>query len=131
MPIADAHLPLIPAAVVSGAHMDRRIERPSRARWWRIAAVASLMALAVLAWRVMPSTGSTDIAAGDVDSGVIARAPFADYLPVRANVAPAVTTFVGALSGGRSRRCWRRTAASSSRTSRSRRWPTRRSSSTC
>ncbi len=100
MPIAVAQSPPMPAAVASGAHMDRRIGRPPPARWWRVAVVTGLMALAVLAWRVMPSTGSTDIAVGDVEIGKIARAPFADYLPVRANVAPAVTTFVGALSGG-------------------------------
>ncbi len=100
MLIAEAQIPLMLATAVSGAHMDRRVERPPPPRWRRIAVVAALIALTVLAWRLMPSTGSTDIAVADVDIGLVSRAPFADYLPVRANVAPAVTTFVGALSGG-------------------------------
>ncbi|TCQ06527.1 HlyD family efflux transporter periplasmic adaptor subunit [Sphingomonas sp. PP-CC-3A-396] len=100
MLIAEAQIPLMLAAAVTGAHMDRRVERPPPSRWRRFAVAAALIALALLAWRLTPSTGSTDIAVGDVDIGGVSRAPFADYLPVRANVAPAVTTLVGALSGG-------------------------------
>ncbi|MCI1143942.1 biotin/lipoyl-binding protein [Sphingomonas sp. WKB10] len=48
----------------------------------------------------MPASGSTDVAATDIDTGTVERAPFADYLPVRATVAPRVTTLVGVLSGG-------------------------------
>ncbi|MFV0624310.1 efflux RND transporter periplasmic adaptor subunit [Sphingomonas sp. ac-8] len=76
--------------------------RPPRP-WWRrpatiAAAVAVLAALAI--WRLLPAAGSTDVAAADVEIGEAVRAPFADYLPVRATVAPRVTTLVGVLSGG-------------------------------
>jgi HlyD family secretion protein len=85
-----------------GAAMDRRIVRPARP-WWRrratlFAALAVLAALAL--WRILPASGSTDIAAADIETGSVQRAPFADYLPVRATVAPRVTTLVGVLSGG-------------------------------
>ncbi|WP_235514974.1 efflux RND transporter periplasmic adaptor subunit [Sphingomonas sp. Leaf25] len=85
-----------------GAAMDRRIERP-RKRWWRHRAVLAgvlLVAAAVLVWRFLPASGSTDIAADQIETGTAQRAPFADYLPVRASVAPRLTTLVGVLSGG-------------------------------
>lgn len=85
-----------------GAAMDRRVVRKATP-WWRRRTTLSIVAvmLAVLAaWRFLPAGGSTDIAAADIETGVVARAPFADYLPVRATVAPKLTTLVGVLSGG-------------------------------
>lgn len=82
--------------------MDRRIARRPTP-WWRRRGTVLAVALAVaalLVWRLLPAGGSTDIAAADIETGVVARAPFADYLPVRATVAPRVTTLVGVLSGG-------------------------------
>ncbi len=85
-----------------GSAMDRRTERPPTP-WWRrrivVAGIALLIA-AVLVWRFLPATGSTDIAMAEIETGAVERAPFADYLPVRATVAPRVTTLVGVLSGG-------------------------------
>ncbi|WP_243402940.1 MULTISPECIES: efflux RND transporter periplasmic adaptor subunit [Bacteria] len=85
-----------------GAAMDRRVDRPARPWWRRRGAIAVCLALiaAIALWRIMPSSGSTDVAATDIDTGTVERAPFADYLPVRATVAPRVTTLVGVLSGG-------------------------------
>ena len=84
-----------------GAGMDRRIETASGRRPLRLALIGvAVLALLFIGWRLIPSAGSTDIAAADVETGSVARAPFEDYLPVRATVAPAVTTFVGAVSGG-------------------------------
>ena len=86
---------------ISGAAMDRRVEKRPRSRNWRwIAIGVGVVALVFIVWRLIPASGSTDIASADVETGTVSRAPFADYLPVRATVAPAVTTFVGALSGG-------------------------------
>ncbi len=89
------------SGIGSGAAMDRRVA-PKPKRWWQrgllIAVALALVALA--AWRMLPSAGSTDISAKDVDTGEVTRAAFDDYLPVRATVAPRLTTLVGVLSGG-------------------------------
>ncbi|MEG8022141.1 efflux RND transporter periplasmic adaptor subunit [Sphingomonas aerolata] len=82
--------------------MDRRVDRHVTP-WWRnprLLIAVSLIVAAGLVWRFLPASGSTDMAAADVETGIVARAPFADYLPVRATVAPRVTTLVGVLSGG-------------------------------
>lgn len=90
------------ATASSGAAMDRRVERRA-AQWWRrrgtLLAVALVLA-AVLVWRLLPAGGSTDVALADLETGTVERASFADYLPVRATVAPRLTTLVGVLSGG-------------------------------
>ena len=84
----------------TGAAMDRVIA-PRRAPRWRLPAIAiAVLLAAVLGWRLIPASGSTDIATADIETGAVARAPFSDFLPVRATVAPAVTTFVSAVSGG-------------------------------
>ncbi|WP_235511977.1 efflux RND transporter periplasmic adaptor subunit [Sphingomonas sp. Leaf23] len=85
-----------------GAAMDKRIARPRRAWWQRrvtwivVAAVLAAVAL----WRWLPAAGSTDIAASAIETGEVTRGAFDDYLPVRATVAPRLTTLVGVLSGG-------------------------------
>jgi HlyD family secretion protein len=85
----------------SGSAMDRRVERPRIDRRWRWGAAAVvLLVLLVLGWRLIPSSGSADVAAADIETGVVTHDRFDDYLPVRATVAPDVTTFVGAVSGG-------------------------------
>jgi HlyD family secretion protein len=85
----------------TGSAMDRRVERPRTDRRWRwIAAAVCLLAVLVLGWRLIPSSGSADVAVADIETGTVARDRFEDYLPVRATVAPNVTTFVGAVSGG-------------------------------
>ncbi|MGN6124385.1 MAG: efflux RND transporter periplasmic adaptor subunit [Sphingomonas oligoaromativorans] len=77
------------------------MEKPRTDRRWRwIAAAVGLLAAVLLGWRFLPSSGSADIAAADIETGAVARDRFEDYLPVRATVAPNVTTFVGAVSGG-------------------------------
>ncbi len=86
----------------AGAAMDRRIARPKRA-WWRRRAtwiVVAVIAAAVALWQFLPAAGSTDIAASAIETGDVTRAAFDDYLPVRATVAPRVTTLVGVLTGG-------------------------------
>lgn len=96
------HANMPPAAPSTGVRMDSRVERAATP-WWRSRATLMVLALVLTAawvWRFLPASGSTDIAAADIESGVVDRAPFADYLPVRATVAPRVTTLVGVLSGG-------------------------------
>ncbi len=91
-----------PSGTGSGAAMDRRVAAKPK-RWWRQRSVLILVAVAlaaVAAWWMLPAAGSTDISAKDVDTGEVTRAAFDDYLPVRATVAPRLTTLVGVLSGG-------------------------------
>ncbi len=86
----------------AGAAMDRRIARPARA-WWRRRAtwiVVAVIVAAVALWRFLPAAGSTDVAASAIETGEVTRSAFDDYLPVRATVAPRLTTLVGVLSGG-------------------------------
>lgn len=96
---SDANLSSLPP---SGDGMDRAIA-PKRRKWWLrrgfIIAVAVLLVGAVL-WSVVPASGSTDIRADSIVTGPVELASFEDYLPVRAEVAPAVTTLVGVMSGG-------------------------------
>ncbi|MEP9403149.1 efflux RND transporter periplasmic adaptor subunit [Sphingomonas silueang] len=85
-----------------GAAMDRPVARAPRP-WWRRRAVLVVVALllaGVGVWRFLPASGSTNVAAADIETGEVVRAPFEDFLPVRATVAPRVTTLVGVLSGG-------------------------------
>ena len=90
------------ATTSPGASMDRRVARKATP-WWRRRTVLisiSVVIVALTLWRFLPASGSTDIALADIETGTVIRAPFADYLPVRATVAPRVTTLVGVLSGG-------------------------------
>ncbi len=87
----------------TGAAMDRRIASPravNRKRLRLILGAVAALVVVLLAWRLIPSSGSTDVASADIETGSVANAPFHDYLPVRATVAPAITTFVGVVSGG-------------------------------
>jgi HlyD family secretion protein len=90
------------ATTSSGSDMDRRVERlsgPLRRSRAVVVAVLTMLAISGV-WFLLPASGSTDIAGTDIESGVVARAPFADYLPLRATVAPRETTLVGVLVGG-------------------------------
>lgn len=83
-----------------GAAMDRRIVRPGRRRWPLMLGLALLPLALVAGWRLLPESGSTDIDASELRTGTVARTGFEDYLPVRATVAPRLTTLVGAMAGG-------------------------------
>jgi HlyD family secretion protein len=87
---------------ISGATMDRQIDTPrlSRRRLGLAAAVVAAIIVALLLWHLLPSAHSTDVALADVESAAVTRAPFDDAVPVRATVAPKVTTLVGVVSGG-------------------------------
>ena len=58
-----------------------------------------LIALIVL-WFAIPSANSLSVDADAIQTGKVARAPFQDYVPLRAEVVPLHTTFVAAVSGG-------------------------------
>jgi HlyD family secretion protein len=81
--------------------MDRPLAKP---RWkarrpWIALAAAAIVAIALAVWLV-PPPGSLAVKAADIETAAVQRAPFQDYLPVRAEVAPLKTVFLGAVSGG-------------------------------
>ena len=81
--------------------MDRPVARP---RWkarrpWIALAAAAIVAVALAAW-LIPPPGSLAVKAADIETAAVQRAPFQDYLPVRAEAAPLKTVFLGAVSGG-------------------------------
>ena len=91
------------SAAHSGAGMDRRIERP-RGRFGkreRRIAVGIVVAVALIAlWFAIPSANSLSVDADAIQTGQVVRAPFQDYVPLRAEVVPLHTTYVAAISGG-------------------------------
>ena len=85
-----------------GAGMDRKVVKP-KTPWWRdkrLLIAIAVVAIAIVGWRAIPASGSTDIDADDLQIGEVTRTAFDDYLPVRASVVPATTTLVGVMSGG-------------------------------
>jgi HlyD family secretion protein len=83
--------------------MDRRIERPHAKRRRRILHAAigvAVIAAAVALWLLMPGANALTVDAAAIRTGAVARAPFRDYVPLRAEVAPLRTVFVTAISGG-------------------------------
>ena len=87
----------------TGAAMDRRIERPHAKR--RTLIVRGVIGLAVVAaavalWLLMPGANALTVDAAAIRTGEVTRAPFRDFVPLRAEVAPLRTVFVTAISGG-------------------------------
>jgi HlyD family secretion protein len=83
------------------AGMDRRVvrRRPFRRVGWIALGLIVLIA-AVLLVRMLPPPASLSVKGADLEVGEVARAPFQDYLPVRAEVAPLHTVFVTSVAGG-------------------------------
>lgn len=92
-----------PPSHAGAGPMDRRIEKP----WYGQRAyragggVAVLVAAGLTAWGLSPKAGSVTVKADALTFGEVVSAPYLDYAPVRAEVAPAQTTFVAAETSGR------------------------------
>jgi len=81
--------------------MDRRIVRPQGRR--RALGIAGGMAVVIalaLTFFLLPPPGSVTVKQAEIEIGEVKLAPFQDYLPVRAEVAPLRTIFLSAVSGG-------------------------------
>jgi len=86
-----------------GVSMDRRIatSRWRKLRRWLPIGVAGLgVCVATAAFELVPASGTLSVPAEEITSASAQEAPFQDYLPVRATVAPLHTVFVGAVEGG-------------------------------
>ncbi len=87
----------------NGAAMDRRIERPHARRRKLLVRVGIGLAVVVAAaglWWFLPGSGSLAVEAAAIRTAPVTRAAFADYVPLRAQVAPLQTVYVTAISGG-------------------------------
>ena len=81
--------------------MDRRLEtkRWNKRTLWIAGAAAAVVAV-IVAMLLIPPPGALVVKAADLETDVARRAPFQDYVPVRAEAAPLKTVYVGAISGG-------------------------------
>ncbi len=83
--------------------MDRMLPpgRMAHVRRWRWPALALLVAAAGYALTgLVPASGTLAVSGATLTLATAAEAPFQDYLPVRATIAPLRTVFVGAVEGG-------------------------------
>ncbi|HEX3700699.1 MAG TPA: HlyD family efflux transporter periplasmic adaptor subunit [Phenylobacterium sp.] len=84
--------------------MDRPIAKSkARRRRLLIAAGAGGLLLVAVVAAVMwlgPASGAIALKKSEVEVAQVRRAPFEDYLPLRATVAPLTSTFVAAVEGG-------------------------------
>jgi HlyD family secretion protein len=85
-----------------GASMDRPVEKPKtrRRKLWIGGGVAAAVVAAGLALWLVPSAGAITVKKDETEIAQVARTPFQDYLPLRAEVAPLTTVFVTAVEGG-------------------------------
>lgn len=90
-------------STAAGAAMDRRIVRPDAKRRRlvvRVAIALALVAAALGAWWFVPGSNTLTVDAAAIRDGVVTRAAFRDYVPLRAEVAPLRTVILTAVSGG-------------------------------
>ena len=93
-----------PGTATAGAAMDRRIGRGRgawlRRRLWPVSIVLAVVTAAGAAVELVPQSGTLAVSAEEITTATAQSAPFQDYLPVRAAVAPLRTVYVGAVEGG-------------------------------
>jgi len=96
------------ANAAPAGEMDRRIERPlgwrKRRRALVLAAVALLAIAAAALLTLLPASGSLIVNASEVEVGQATRAPFVDYLPLRAEAQPLRLVMVTSTTGDKSPR---------------------------
>lgn len=83
--------------------MDRRLDRPRAWRRPRVLLIAAgvLTGLAALSLFILaPASGALRVEAQELRTSTAAAARFQEFLPVRAEVTPARTVILGAVSGG-------------------------------
>ncbi|MCC2617029.1 HlyD family efflux transporter periplasmic adaptor subunit [Aestuariibacter halophilus] len=101
--VKNLHQPTPTSATnVSGAGMDRVIERPQKWRMpWLIGIAVALM-VAIVWWLQQQSSGqSLNVNGQQIMLGTVTQGTFEDFIPVRGRVTPAKTLYLDAIEGGR------------------------------
>lgn len=83
--------------------MDRVLSRPwYRRRPFQVGAAVAVVAVVTTALFVLrPAANTVEVNAATLDIGEVVRAPYSDYVPLRAEVVPLVTVFITAEAAGR------------------------------
>lgn len=88
----------------SGAAMDRAVVPSVRKvlvrRAVRYGSPLAVILLAWAVWGLAPASGTLSIQHDQISIAAVQSAPFLDYLPLRATVAPLNVTFINAVQGG-------------------------------
>lgn len=89
---------------LSGSGMDRAVVPSARKVFMRRAVrYGSPVAVVLLiwgGWHLAPTSGSLSVRRDQISIATVQSAPFLDYLPLRATVAPLHVTFINAVQGG-------------------------------
>ncbi|UDF05547.1 efflux RND transporter periplasmic adaptor subunit [Asticcacaulis sp. AND118] len=83
--------------------MDRKRQRAwYRRRPFQIAAAVAVLGAAALAgYLSLPQSGTMDIEVRSLETGEVVRAPYQDYVPLRAEAVPLDTVYITAAAAGR------------------------------
>ncbi len=103
--VADGAEPSTPkesARAISGAGMDRRVERKTTP-WRAIAIAGGIAALAFLVFLLLDTADGQNlsVSADRVTISKVARGRFEDFVPIRGRVTPLSTVYLDAIEGGR------------------------------
>ncbi|MFT9091634.1 MAG: HlyD family efflux transporter periplasmic adaptor subunit [Gluconacetobacter sp.] len=103
-PISSPDAVPSPTRPLPGGGMDRAVRRPRHhvlmRRAVRWGAAVAVVAAGAMVWRMVPASGTLSVRNDQLTIETVRSAPFLDYLPVRASVAPLHVTYVGAVQGG-------------------------------
>lgn len=101
MSLVELHKPE-PSHAVSGGAMDRVVERTGLPSWFKWAAGAAALLLAVLLfWIYAPRGDTQNIEADRLTISTVRNGTFEDFIPLRARVTPLLTVYLDAIEGGR------------------------------
>jgi HlyD family secretion protein len=102
--MATPHLSAVPSSPDASAappSMDRKIERKPWKKLLPWGIGAGVLALGAAAYLIFsPGAGARAIDREDAEITEVRRAPFHDFVPARAEVAPLQTVFIDAVEGG-------------------------------
>lgn len=95
--------PLASANAVSGAGMDKRVEKRKKPwiTWAKWALAAIILVLVLIYWLGSGQGKSLNVEGQRIQISQVASGIFEDFIPVRGRVTPARTLYLDAIEGGR------------------------------